>query len=208
MTLEATLMTPTAPDAVHRATGFFDRDDVRAGLGEAANDRNGNFNAGAPGDAVEHQRQRRLFGNSLEVAKQALGRRLVVVRHHEQGRVGAGFLGFDGERDRFVGGVGAGAGDDLAATGGDFDGEFDDLPVFLVVERGRFTGCADGHNPADAVLDLELDQLRKCRFIEAAVAEWRNQRRMGTFKHEGAIVRQVFGKKQIFFPDGCTEGLF
>ena len=74
-----------------------------------------------------------------------------------------------------------------------------------MAERRGFTGRAYGHDAADPVLNLELDKLFKCRFIEAVISEWRNQRRVGSFKHGKRVVTGISEEKQIFFA-GVTGG--
>ena len=119
-------------DALDRATGFFDRDDVRATLGEAGHDVHADVDAAAAGNAVENDRKFGGFCDGAEVAVKALGRGLVVVGGDDEGAVRAGFFGVLGEGDGFVGGIGPGAADNFDPSGGDIDGGLDDVAVFVV----------------------------------------------------------------------------
>ena len=108
-------------DALDVAAGFLDRDDRRTVRGEARGDFDRDGNAGAPGDAVEHDRQGGGGGDRLVVLVEAFRGGLVVIGADLEGAGGTGFFGGDGEFDRLGGGVRAGPGHDLAAAGGEFD---------------------------------------------------------------------------------------
>jgi hypothetical protein len=137
------------------------------------------FRSGAAGNDVRNQRDiGHVVGDDFVVFGaefEARGR--VVVAVHDERRAGAGVLRVEGGFDGFVGAVRPGAGEHARATGGGFDGFFDDLIVLGPRQRRRFAGGARGEDAGHAFGDLELDQAA-IRFgvQRAVVLERRNQR--------------------------------
>ena len=143
-------------DAVDATAGFLDGADVGV-LGEALDDGEGNLLGGAAGHVVEHDGDAEV-GDGGEVAVEALGVGLVVVRGDLKGGVDAEADDFLGEEDGLFGGVGAGAGDDLGLAGDGLDGGLDDLKVVGGAEGGTFASGADGADAGNALFELPLDE--------------------------------------------------
>ena len=100
---------------------------------------------------------------------EALLRRFVVVGRDLQRRIRTGAFRFLCELYRLIGGVGAGTRDDFASSIDEFHGELDHAVVFLMGERGRFAGRADGDDAVDAALYLRLDERAQSRLIYCAI---------------------------------------
>ena len=126
-------------DAVDAAARFLDPAHVGIFCPEALDDGHADFDAAAARDRIKNDRSIRRLGDGAEVAEQALGAGFVVVGRDDEHGVGTGFMGKFGEFDRFVGRVGAGAGDHGHATGGSRDYGANDVEVLLVGKRGRFS---------------------------------------------------------------------
>ena len=109
------------------------------------------------------------------MAIEAFLRRFVVVRSHDQSRVGSELFCLHGEKNRFLCGVRAGASDYLAATFGGLDGDANHFGVFLVGEGGRLPGGTYGDNSLHASLNLGFDEAPKGLAIEGSVAKGCNK---------------------------------
>jgi hypothetical protein len=110
------------------------------------------------------------------VAVEALLRRLVVVRAHHEGAVGARALGVLREVDGFRGGVGAGARDHGDALARGLHHELHEAPVLVVAERGRLPRGAAGDEAVRAGGDVHLHQLAHLGLVDLAVLERRDHR--------------------------------
>ena len=99
----------------------------------------------------------------------------VVVRRHDQGRVGAHGLGVAHQVDRLLRRIGAGAGDHRHAARGRLDAQLDHLAVLLVAEGGGLTRGADRHDAVDARGDLALDQTDEGLLVDLPIAERRDE---------------------------------
>ena len=116
------------------------------------------FRAGASGDVVNDDRNADFRCDFFIMLIDAfLGRPIVVGRNH-QSAVGAGFFRFAREPNRFIGGVGAGAGDHRHAFVDRFDDRADDLVMFLMTEGRRLASGAARHDSVRAVLKMKVDQ--------------------------------------------------
>ena len=136
------------------SAGFLDGGDVGQ-LGETQQGIGLDVDAGAAGDVVEHDGLIDGFGDGLEVLVLALLGGLVVVgRGGEDGVDALDFGGFGGFADGLGGGVGGCTGDDGDASGGDLDGDLDDLAPFVVREGGSFSGGSAGNQEVDSGFDL------------------------------------------------------
>ena len=111
---------------------------------------------------------------------------LVVIRGDEQERVGSGFVGALGQVEGFGRGVGARAGHDRDAAGGELDRLTDDFDMLVVVESRGFAGGADGDQAVDASCDLEFDQLLQVIPGHRSIEEGGDQSRMGSHESAGA----------------------
>ena len=117
----------------HVAAGFFDAHDV-GNLGQARQGCGFEVRGGAAGHVVENDGLvADGLGDGFEMAVLALLRGLVVVGRGGEDGVDPGARGdFFRFLDRFVSGVGGGAGDDGHASGRHFDGRVDDVQPFVV----------------------------------------------------------------------------
>src|SRR5581483_2788750 len=124
---------------VHRAGRFFDPGDV-FDFGQARESFRLDLRAGAAGNVVDDDRNADRRSDFFVVLVNAfLGRAVVIGRNHQRA-VGAGFLRLAGEPHRFVGGIGAGAGDHRHAPVDLLDHRADDFIVLLMAERRRLAG--------------------------------------------------------------------
>jgi hypothetical protein len=87
-----------------------------------------------------------------------------------------GLLGVLGKRDRFLGRVRTGAGNDRYAALGLVDAPLDHLVVLGVRERRAFAGGADRNKPARTLGDLPVDEAAKGFLVQGPVLERRDQR--------------------------------
>lgn len=178
-------------DAFGSATSFFHGANVGACFDEAGDDVDSDFNSTAAGDAVEHDGQFGRFGDGLEVLKQTFGCRLVVIRSDlEDGGCTSGF-GLLCHLDGFAGGVGTGACHDDTASSSEFDREFDDPFVFLVVECGGLASGAAGDNARNAAGELVIDELFQGGFVDLTIPERGDDSGVGACEHEsvGEMIR-------------------
>ena len=113
--------------------------------------------AGAAGDVVQDAGQRNGVRNRGKMRDQPGLAGLVVVRRHQQQRVGAHLLGMPAQLDGIRRVVRAGPGDDRHAAGRVLHRKADALGVLLVRQRGRFAGRAADDDGVDAVFDLVVD---------------------------------------------------
>ena len=118
-----------------------------------------------------------------EMRVEAALARLVVIGRDDEHGVGARLLGMDGELDRLLGAVGAGAGDDRHAAFGDLDAELDDAVMLLVRKRRRFAGRADRNEAARSLADLPVDEGAEGVLVERAVLHGRDQRGYRALEH-------------------------
>ncbi|CAB4392233.1 unnamed protein product [Rhizophagus irregularis] len=118
---------------------------------------------------VQDDREVDRFGNRREVAKHALLRWAVVVRHDLQRRIGAGFLGEARQADGLGSGIGAGAGDDRDTAGTMLDGQTNQFAVFIDADGGRLARGADDHDAVGAFGDMPVDQFFQAILVQAAV---------------------------------------
>src|SRR5262249_24405970 len=100
-------------DTIATAAGFFDADDVFAGLCKTARGLHTYLHATPAGNAVEHDGQFRVASDFAEVLEQPFLRRFVVIGPDLQRAVGAEFLCFAREINRLTSGVRSGAGENL-----------------------------------------------------------------------------------------------
>ena len=102
-------------------------------------------------------------------------RRLVVIRRHDQDRVGAGVLRVAGERNGLLGGVRARTRDHRHATFRLFDTPFDDLAVLLVSasDSRRSSRRGRGHSCPRRSAGLES---AKSLLVDRTVAEGGDER--------------------------------
>ncbi|MNG03445.1 hypothetical protein D3C84_865250 [compost metagenome] len=105
----------------------------------------------------------------LEVQVQAFLGRLVVIRHDQQARVGAGLFGVTGQLDRFAGRVGAGTGNHRDSAVDLFDHGADHFDVFVHIKGGRFTCSADRHDGVGAVLQVKVHQFAQAVPVETTL---------------------------------------
>ena len=109
----------------------------------------------------------------------------------------------DGEIDGFGGGIGAGAADDLAASFGEFDGEIDDVEMFVVGEGGGFARGADGDDAGDAGGDLGFDEMSEGVLIDEIVFERGDESGKSSRKHrkgEDKVAEEIWIEK----PEGVV----
>ncbi|SST10097.1 Uncharacterised protein [Acinetobacter baumannii] len=151
------------------AGGLLDADDVRH-LGQALDGLRKHVAGGAARYVVEDLRDRNGFGDMAEVLVHAFLGRLVVVRRHQQAGVGAAAFRGLGQRHRLAGGVGAGAGDHRDAALDLVDHATDHLDVLFHVQRGRFTGGADGDDGVGAFLQVEVHQLGEAVPVQSTLS--------------------------------------
>ena len=125
---------------------------------------------------VDDDRNADRIVDRLEVLiKPFLSRLVVIGRHHQHG-IGAGLFGVLGERDRFLGGIGAGAGDDRNAALRLLDAPLDHFVMLFVGQRRAFAGRADRNEPVGALGDLPIDQPAEGFLVDRAVVERRDER--------------------------------
>src|SRR5690606_37911408 len=89
----------------------------------------------AAGDAVENHRQPGGGGDLAEVLIETFLSGLVVVRGDLERTIGPDPGGLTGQVHGFASGIATRAGEDLDPAGGDFDGQFDDPDVLIVIKR-------------------------------------------------------------------------
>ncbi len=115
---------------------------------------------------------------------QALLGRLVVIRRDDEQRIGADGFGMLGKLDRFHRVVGAGAGNDRHALGGDFHAEFDHPLVLVMGERRRFPRGADRHEAGGSLGNLPFHMGGKGLLVDRALArEGRDECGNGSLIH-------------------------
>ena len=122
--------------AIRVAAGFLDAHHRRARAGQALHRLDGDLDAAAARDAVEHERQIRGGGDGFEMLEQPFLRGLVVVGRDLERAVRARLPGHLREIDGLGGRVAAGAREHLDFPRGKFHRTLDDVDVFLVIERG------------------------------------------------------------------------
>jgi hypothetical protein len=159
------------------AGGFLDADDA-GHLRQAQHGVVRHIGHGAPGHVVEHHGQvAHGLGDGLEVLVLAFLRRLVVVGHDLQLRIGAHALGELGELDGFLGRIGAAAGHDGHASLGLLDGYADDFAVLLDIDRRRLAGGPDHAEAVGAFFDVPIDEPPQGGVVDTAVVVHRRDER-------------------------------
>jgi hypothetical protein len=139
--------------------------------------------AGPTGDVVDDDRQAAVVRDRLEVRSEHPGIRAVVVRRHDERRIGTQLGGPSGRRDRRAGVVGAGAGDDRdarparAGRADDLDGQRDEALTLLGRQGRGLAGGPDGHEPVDAGQDLPRDEAPELGLVELAIGGERGDER-------------------------------
>src|SRR2546421_11066172 len=93
--------------------------------------------------------------------------RFVVIGADNQGRIGTRLLGLPSQRDRVLGRVRAGSGNDRdSVTLGNFDTQGYQPALFVIGERRRFTGRAAWDQSVGTLIDLPSDMLLKCTLVQ------------------------------------------
>ena len=190
-------------DAFDRAAGFFDGEDIGEGFGEASGEIDADFDAAAAGDGVEDDGNFGGFGDFRVVMEEAFLGGFIVIGSDDEGGGAAEFFGLDGEIDGFGGGIGAGAADDLAASFGEFDGEIDDVEMFVVGEGGGFARGADGDDAGDTGGDLGFDEMSEGVLIDEIVFERGDESGKSSRKHrkgEDKVAEEIWIEK----PEGVV----
>ena len=196
-------------DAIDRATGFLDGNDVAAVVGKADRCFHIDLDDAAAGDRVEHDRKAGLVGDRFEMLVEAFLGGLVVVGADLEGAIGTEALGFFGEMDGFAGGVCSGAGEDFHAACAELDGVFDDFEVLVGGEGGGFSSGSDGHDAINAGIGLAINEGAEGLDVEVSVAERSDEGGIGPCEHgggcrvnlrdwEGGMVGERLGQR-----DGC-----
>jgi hypothetical protein len=129
------------------------------------------------GDVVDHHRPVRGARDRLEVRDDPARRRLVVVRRHDEHRVGAGLMCLLGQVDRVLGRVRACPGNHGRAVADGVERGAEQLQPLLVREGRRLT-CRSGHDyTVRAVVDEVPAELGVTVRIDATVRVERRHRR-------------------------------
>ena len=118
----------------------------------------------------------------LEMAVEALLRRLIVIGRDDEKAVGAGAFRETRQFDRFLRIVRTRPGDDGNAALGLADTGRDHFTMLLMRKRGTLPGRADRHKPMRAVDDLPIRQGAESRLVETAVLKRRDKRGEGTLE--------------------------
>jgi len=134
-----------------------DPDDV-VDIGKPADRRRQHIDAGATRHVVEDLRNWHGLSNFFMVLVQTFLGRLVVIRRNQQAGVGANLHGRHGQFDRFISGVGAGAGNYRYGAIDLFHRVGDHPAVFFHRQRGGFTGGAYGYDRAGALADMHINE--------------------------------------------------
>jgi hypothetical protein len=98
----------------------------------------------------------------------------VVIGSDDQSSIRAGFFGMLGQKQRRVGVVAAGAGDDLHSAGGVFDAEIHGGNMLFQTLGGRFAGGAADDHSVRTRRGLEVNQFSQLWKIDAAVSQKRS----------------------------------
>jgi hypothetical protein len=109
--------------AFNASTCLFDRNDVRAVMGETMHNGNSNLDAASTGDTVKDDWKFGGLGDRPEMSVETFLRGFVVVRSHDEGAVGPGFFRVLSQADGFIRGIGTRARDDGDTPGGGLDAQ-------------------------------------------------------------------------------------
>ncbi len=140
---------------------------------------------GAAGHRVEDDRQAGRAGDGGEVCKHPLLRRLVVVGHHRQDRIGTDLFGEAGQGHGLGGRVRPGPGDHRHAPVRHLHGQLDDAAMLLMRHRRAFASGADGNEAVRPLGDLPLHEALQGFLIQRPVCERSEQRCNGASQHFG-----------------------
>ena len=158
----------------HVASGFLDAGKVGKFPGKPAHHRGEHVAARAARHVVGDNGNVHGSAHCRVVVVEAFLGRLVVVGGDEQGAVGAGFLGKEGQADGFGGVVGTGACQNLDAALDLVHADFDDTFVLVVGKGGGFA-CGSARNKTlNAFLYLPVDKGTEGFFIHIAILEGRD----------------------------------
>ena len=106
-----------------------------------------------------------------KLPEQALLRRLVVIRRHDERGIRTGLFCVLCQFNRFGSRIGPRPGDHGHAFISHLDADFHDTFVFVMAERRRLAGRTDRHEAVRTLVDLPVDQISERFFIHVAVAE-------------------------------------
>ena len=193
--------------------GFLHADDVRERLAQADDRFDGNFDAAASGNGIEHDRLVRRGSDFGEMAVDAFLPGLVVIRSDVEKSLRAELFRLAREQNRLVRGVGARSREHGNAARGELDRLRDDFEMLFVRQRRRFAGRSDGKDAVNAADDLEIHEFLQVGIIDRAVPHRRDQRRPGAGingriqdAHKRGEVKRIFRGNAMPFPRQAAKG--